>query len=102
MTSGKCSISSFCNLGYCLSVVYLTSGKISRLSNFAFQAQDMVDRAMDHSSQINDIQLSKDMAMCITASKDHTAKVRSNLWIRKITVNPVFEAVPVFEAALWV
>jgi len=32
-------------------------------------------RVADHGKQINDIQLSKDMNLLVTASKDFTAKV---------------------------
>jgi len=35
----------------------------------------MVRKVSEHTKQINDIQLSKDMNMLITASKDSTAKV---------------------------
>jgi len=40
-----------------------------------FQAQEMGRRVSDHGKQINDIQLSKDMNLFVTASKDFTAKV---------------------------
>ena len=42
---------------------------------FLLQSGEVLVTVKEHSRQINDIQLSRDMTMFVTASKDNTAKV---------------------------
>lgn len=46
-----------------------------RLTLFPSQSGEVLVNVKEHSRQINDIQLSRDMTMFVTASKDNTAKV---------------------------
>ena len=46
-----------------------------RASLFCPQSGEVLVNVKEHSRQINDIQLSRDMTMFVTASKDNTAKV---------------------------
>lgn len=45
------------------------------ISALSPQSGEVLVKANNHSRQINDIQLSRDMTMFVTASKDNTAKV---------------------------
>jgi translation initiation factor 3 subunit I len=59
---------------------------------------EMVKKIENHSKQINDIQMSKDMTMFITASKDTTAKVspscHSFSWIHSLESFPHSSLIP--------
>ena len=49
--------------------------ELVRASLFCPQSGEVLVNVKEHSRQINDIQLSRDMTMFVTASKDNTAKV---------------------------
>lgn len=58
-----------------LDEVIITGHENGDLCQWDVSAQEMGRRVSDHNKQINDIQLSKDMNLLVTASKDFTAKL---------------------------
>jgi len=58
-----------------LDEVIITGHENGDLAQWDIKAGERVKVSEDHGKQINDIQLSKDMAMIITASKDTTARL---------------------------
>lgn len=58
-----------------LDEVIITGHENGDLCQWDVSAQEMGRRVSDHNKQINDIQLSKDMNLFVTASKDFTAKL---------------------------
>jgi len=58
-----------------LDEVIITGHENGDLCQWDVASEQMVQRSTDHKAQINDIQLSKDMNMLITSSKDTTAKL---------------------------
>jgi len=58
-----------------LDEVIITGHENGDLCQWEMESQEMVRKVSEHTKQINDIQLSKDMNMLITASKDTTAKL---------------------------
>jgi len=58
-----------------LDEVIISGHENGELCQWELASQQMVKKIADHKMQINDIQLSKDMNMLITASKDTTAKL---------------------------
>ncbi|KAI0224346.1 Eukaryotic translation initiation factor 3 subunit I [Lamellibrachia satsuma] len=53
----------------------ITGHENGDLCQWELTTGDLINRVLDHSKQINDIQASNDMTMIITASKDTTAKL---------------------------
>lgn len=53
----------------------LVGFRLFRALLFLPQSGEVLVNVKEHSRQINDIQLSRDMTMFVTASKDNTAKV---------------------------
>ena len=49
--------------------------KSGELNKYSAKSGEVLVNVKEHSRQINDIQLSRDMTMFVTASKDNTAKV---------------------------
>lgn len=58
-----------------LDEVIITGHENGDLCQWDVSAQEMGRRVSDHNKKINDIQLSKDMNLLVTASKDFTAKL---------------------------
>lgn len=58
-----------------LDEVIITGHENGDLCQWDVSAQEMGRRVCDHNKQINDIQLSRDMNLLVTASKDLTAKL---------------------------
>ena len=59
------------SLGECI----IAGHESGELYLYSAKSGEMLVNAKEHSWQINDIQLSRDMTMFVTASKDNTAKV---------------------------
>lgn len=61
----------------------ITGHENGELVQWDVKEGDRVHGVMEHNKQINDIQTSKDQAMIITASKDHTSKVSTLLSLKR-------------------
>jgi WD40 repeat protein len=53
----------------------ITGHENGEIAHYDLKTGEKVNSCKDHTKQINDLQLSKDMSMLISASKDTTAKV---------------------------
>uniref|UniRef100_A0A8C6QI28 Serine-threonine kinase receptor-associated protein n=1 Tax=Nannospalax galili TaxID=1026970 RepID=A0A8C6QI28_NANGA len=53
----------------------LQAMRVESSPSYSAKTRDMLVKVKEHSWQINDIQLSRDMTMFVTASKDNTAKL---------------------------
>lgn len=58
-------------LGECI----IAGHESGELNQYSAKSGEVLVNVKEHSRQINDIQLSRDMTMFVTASKDNTAKV---------------------------
>lgn len=57
----------------------ITGHENGEICHYDLKSGDKINSCKEHSKQINDLQLSKDMSMLISASKDTTAKVNVHL-----------------------
>lgn len=57
----------------------ITGHENGEICHYDLKSGDKINSCKEHSKQINDLQLSRDMSMLISASKDTTAKVSVHL-----------------------